>query len=153
MLDCDWVARVARAAADVGLEVDDLWTNGVWWSGPADLESAMLVLRDFDSARPERMEPVPLKRLDGDVVMTDGHTRAFAAFLCGMEQVPTVWDEDELDWEAYRVCVAWCKDDGIRSVSDLVGRVVGREGHQELWLARCRRMHEELAEKRASGGG
>jgi hypothetical protein len=46
MLDCGWVAMVTRAAADVGLEVDDLSTNGVWWSDAEELEKAMLGLRD-----------------------------------------------------------------------------------------------------------
>ncbi len=62
------------------------------------------VLRGFDAAD---IEPVPVKRLDEDVVMTDGHTRGFAAFLCGATEVPTVVDEDELDWEAYEICVRW----------------------------------------------
>jgi hypothetical protein len=103
------------------------------------------VLRGFD---PSRMEPIPVKRLGDDVVMTDGHTRGFAALLCGMRELPVVWDEDELDWEAYEICVAWCKADGIRSVADLVGRVIGAAEYEERWLGRCRAMHRELEQKR-----
>ena len=104
------------------------------------------VLRSFDLAR---IEPVPVKRLGDDLVMTDGHTRAFAAFLCGAAEVPTVPDEDELDWEAYEICVRWCRQEGIRWVGDLVGRVVGPDDYETVWRGRCAAMHRELAEKRA----
>ena len=49
--------------------------------------------------RPEDLsnfEPIPVKMLDGIPVMTDGHTRAVAAVLAGLDKVPFVWDEDEL---------------------------------------------------------
>ena len=108
------------------------------------------VLRGFD---PSRMEAIPVKRLGDDVVMTDGHTRGLAAFLCGMQELPVVWDEDELDWEAYEICAAWCKSEGIRSVGDLMGRVVGREHYERLWLERCGRMHAELTKGREEKEG
>jgi hypothetical protein len=110
------------------------------------------VLRSFDPDRPDSMEPIPLKRLDEDVVMTDGHTRAFAAFLCGAREVPAVWDEDELDWDAYRICVAWCKEAGVVTVANLVGRMLGADEYERLWRQRCQRMHEALAARRAAGG-
>jgi hypothetical protein len=106
------------------------------------------VLRDLDAARPATIEPLPLKRLAGHVILTDGHTRAFAAFLCGVSEVPAYWDEDELDWEAYRICVQWCDAEGISSVKDLAGRVVGPRDYQRKWLDRCAEMHRELEAKR-----
>jgi hypothetical protein len=108
-------------------------------------EKLAAILRGFD---PSHMEPIPVKRLGDDVVMTDGHTRAFAALLCGMRELPVVWDEDELDWEAYEICVEWCKEDGIRSVADLVGRVIGPTEYEERWRGPCRAMHRELEQKR-----
>ena len=109
------------------------------------------VLRGFDAARPATVEPFPVKRLDDELVLTDGHTRAFAAFLCGLSEIRAYWDEDDLDWEAYRICVQWCRADGIRSVKDLVGRVVGPREYQQKWLDRCAEMHRELSAKRDSG--
>ena len=41
--------------------------------------------------------PIPVKELGDQVVITDGHTRAFAAFMCGFSEVRAFWDEDELD--------------------------------------------------------
>jgi hypothetical protein len=116
-------------------------------------EKLAAVLRDFDPARPEAMEAVPLKQLGDDLVMTDGHTRAFAAFLSGLQEIPTVWDEDELDWEAYRLCVRWCKEAGVRCVGDLVGRVLGPEDYERLWRGRCQKMHAGLAASRAEESG
>ena len=114
-------------------------------------EKLALVLRGFDSSPPGPLEPIPVKKLGGETVMTDGHTRAFAAFLCGISEVDAYWDEDELDWEAYESCVSWCKQEGIRPVGDLVGRVVGTKEYQAKWLDRCAEMHRQLDVKRAQG--
>ena len=54
--------------------------------------------------RPEDLsnfEPIPVKMLDGILVMTDGHTRAVAAVLAGLDKVPFVWNEDELFWISF----------------------------------------------------
>jgi len=92
--------------------------------------------------------PVPVKRLDGRLIATDGHTRAFAAYRRGLTEIPIVWDEDELDWEAYRICVDWCLAEGIHTVMDLEGRVVAPDDYAVLWLDRCRVMQADLAERR-----
>ena len=94
------------------------------------------------------IEPVPVKDLDGEIVMTDGHTRALAALLAGAAEVPAVWDTDELDWEAYRICVAWCKAEGVRTIADLRDRIVGPAEYETSWHERCREMHRQLAAKR-----
>lgn len=96
-------------------------------------------------------EPLPVKHLGEELVLTDGHTRAFAAFESGQKCVPVVWDMDELDWEAYEICVCWCKEEGIRTIADLAGRVVNDEVYQRMWLDRCREMHHHLARKRGRG--
>ena len=98
--------------------------------------------------QPENIPSIPIKRLDGEWVMTDGHTRAYAAFLAGLELVPTEQDEDELDWEAYRICVDWCKNAGITQISGLEGRVIDPDTYDQVWLARCKRMQDRLKAKR-----
>ncbi len=94
------------------------------------------------------LPPVPVKRLNGRVVYTDGHTRAFAAYQQGFVKVPVVWDEDELDGEAYQICVDWCVDAGIYTVMDLKDRVIPPEAYELLWIGRCRVMHKQLAQAR-----
>lgn len=107
------------------------------------------VTQQFDAAFPDRIEPIPYRVLDGLKVMTDGHTRAFAAYLAGCAALPAYEDPDDLDWEAYRMCVAWCHAEGIYTISDLAGRVVGEADYERLWYDRCREMQSDLAEKRA----
>ena len=92
-------------------------------------------------------EPLPVKRLSGRVVLTDGHTRAFATWQAGRRDIEVYWDPDELDWEAYEICVAWCRAAGIRSVAGLAGRVVPPEEYEVAWLQRCAVMQQELAQR------
>jgi hypothetical protein len=98
---------------------------------------------------PEPLEPVPIVRLGAHLIMTDGHTRAFAAWTRGQSEVPVVWDEDDMDWEAYEVCVQWCAQEGIHTVADLRDRVVDAETYQAKWLDRCAAMHRSLEARRA----
>ena len=96
----------------------------------------------------DTLPPIPVKQLGSEVICTDGHTRALAAYLHGLAEIRVYWDEDELDWEAYAICVRWCKEEGIHSVADLKNRVVGAEEYELLWLRRCAAMQQELAAKR-----
>jgi hypothetical protein len=96
----------------------------------------------------DTLEPIPVKQLGNQVIFTDGHTRAFAAYEVGLSQLPVCWDEDDLDWQAYRICVHWCEEEGIRTIADLRDRVVGADEYRQLWLERCRRMHEWLEDLR-----
>jgi hypothetical protein len=96
-------------------------------------------------------EPVPIVRLGDHLVMTDGHTRAFAAWLRGQTEVSVIWDEDDLDWEAYEICVQWCIQEHIHTIADLDDRVVDGETYQAKWLDRCAAMHRELQASRGTG--
>ena len=92
------------------------------------------VRQRFDLSRPESIAPVPVVRLCGKTVYTDGHTRAFAAFAAGLAQVPAYWDRDELDWAAYKICVRWCERADIHTVSDLAERVADDTSIQLVFL-------------------
>ena len=102
----------------------------------------------FDPLQPALWPPIPVKQLDGRLVMTDGHTRAVAACTAGLTELPLIWDCDELDWQAYRICVAWCRESGIYTVADLAPRTIDPSSYQRLWLDRCARMHRALARSR-----
>ncbi len=97
--------------------------------------------------RPEALSgfaPIPLKLLDGRPVMTDGHTRAVAALLAGLDAVPLVWDEDELEWDMYRRCVEECRRRGVSSPADLLERVISEAEYGEKWDRWCDKMHAEV---------
>jgi len=131
------------------LALDQIQPSQLYVSA-AKLEHVQAVL---DPDRPESLAPLPVKRLGGWVIFTDGHTRAVAAHLAGWTHVPVYWDLDELDWDAYQTCVDWCRAAGIRTVADLAGCIVSQDEYDRVWLQRCARMHAELAARRAAAAG
>jgi len=111
-------------------------------------EKLSLVMKTFD-VNPRSIEPIPVKKIGEQIVFVDGHTRVFAAFLKGMSEVKVYWEEDELDWDEYEVCVDWCKKEGIRTIADLKDRVISAKEYQVLWLDRCEKMQRDLEAKRS----
>ena len=111
-------------------------------------EKLAQVMETFDPNRPEALKPIPIKKLNGRLIYTDGHTRGLAAYLSNWEQVPVYWDQDELDWDAYQICVDWCLRERIYTVADLQRRILSSADYEVLWLERCQKMHQELAHKR-----
>lgn len=103
------------------------------WLDPADLSN---------------FEPIPVKLLGGAPVMTDGHTRAVAALRAGLETVPLVWDEDDMDWDMYRACVRACREREIRSPEKLLDRIIPEADYHEKWDLWCERMQAEVVRKR-----
>lgn len=110
-------------------------------------------MKTFDATKPESIEPIPLKKLGNDVIFVDGHTRAFAAYLKGISEVPVYWEDEDLDWDAYEICVEWCKKEGIHTIADLKDRIVSQEEYEILWLKRCKIMHKDLEERRKNEQG
>jgi hypothetical protein len=135
---------VAETSQVIYAELDQLQPSQLYISQ----EKLNSVQAAFDLSSSEGVRPIPVKDLCGLRVMTDGHTRAFAAFLAGLKSVPIYDDPDDLDWEAYQICVDWCRAEGIHSVADLAGRVVKAEDYKRLWYDRCRVMQVDLAKKR-----
>ena len=99
------------------------------WLNPNDLTS---------------FEPIPVKILDGVPVMTDGHTRACAAIMAGLERVPLAWDEDELSWDMYRKCVEECRARGVFSPIDLQNYIINENEYAEKWDKWCDKMQEDV---------
>ena len=93
-------------------------------------------------------EPLPVKVLDGVPILTDGHTRAVSAILAGLESVPLVYEEDELDWNLYHYCVEQCKQRGIHSPYDLVDRVISAHDSEEKWIGWCDQIPSKLQQNK-----
>ncbi len=106
------------------------------------------VLTDGGERDPTTPRPVPVKRYGDRLVLTDGHTRALAAYRAGLTEILVIADEDDLDDEAYEICIAWCVEAGVESIADLDRRIVEPEAYERFWLARCRAMHRELDARR-----
>ena len=111
-------------------------------------EKLSQVMEDFSPIAPGSLPPVPVKELRGKAVFTDGHTRALAALFGGLSEVRVFRDEDDMDWEAYEVCVDWCEAEGIHTIADLQDRIVSPADYDRLWLKRCVEMHRQLEARR-----
>lgn len=122
------------------LSIDQIQLSQIYISS-AKLADVMKV---FDSGKEDELEAIPIKELDGKLVATDGHTRLLAWYLHGHKEVACVWEDTEMDWDAYRICVQWCQEEGIRSIADLKDRILIPTDYQILWLDRCRIMQDEL---------
>ena len=93
---------------------------------------------------------IPVKMLDGEPVMTDGHTRAVAALMAGIKKVPLVLETDDLDWEMYKACVTACRERNVRSPQDLMMRVITSEEYCEKWDAWCDQMQSDIKKGKRS---
>ena len=109
-------------------------------------EKLNTVMRRICASQP--IVPIPVKRLGDQIVFVDGHTRAFAAFMQGFPEVPVYWEDEDLDWEAYEICVEWCKFEGIHTIVDLKNRIISDEEYKVLWLNRCAEMQKDLDQER-----
>ena len=103
-----------------------------------------LVREWFNPDDMDSFDPIPVKKFNGKILMTDGHSRAVAAYLAGLESVPVYWDEDELDMRAYAMDVKWCGEESIQSPIDLAGRIVPHKDYERLWRKRCMEMVLEI---------
>lgn len=108
------------------------------------------ILRDYDRLKPELLEPLPVTKLGDEVILTDCHTLALAAFLRGISEVRVYWDKEELDRDGYKICVDWCKKEGVHSVADLKDRVVSAKEFDLLWVKRCKEMVRDLEAQQAN---
>ncbi len=111
-------------------------------------EKLVKVKEKFNSKDPSTVELIPIKKIGKEIFYTDGHTRAFAAYQAGFTEIPVSWEDEELDWEAYKICIKWCKDAGIYSIADLRDRVVDQKEYEILWYKQCDTLHKKLAMKR-----
>ncbi len=94
------------------------------------------VTRWFDFDAPN-YQPLPVREFDGRWTLTDGHTRAFVAYLSVARELRVVRDSDGISVSGYERCVSWCRDEGITEISDLAGRVT-TEAFEARWVDRCR---------------
>lgn len=58
----------------------------------------------FGSDTPD-YDPLPAIELDGDLVLADGHTRTFMAWIAGAEELRVRRDTGDLALPVYRRCV------------------------------------------------
>jgi len=96
----------------------------------------------------QNFEPISVRDFlnDGNLHITDGHTRAFVAWRHGIKQIPYIYDEDEivtceLGQIQYEEDIIWCNRFNLRHISDLSNRILSEHSYEELWRGRCGKMY------------
>jgi len=84
---------------------------------------------------------------NGELHITDGHTRAFVAWQHGIEQVPCIYDKSKivtckLGQIQYEEDIVWCNRFGLHHISDLADRILPEEDYETLWRGRCGKMYD-----------
>ncbi len=92
----------------------------------------------------EELDPLPVKTIGKKTFFTDGHTRAFALFKSGADEIEVYEDKDDLDWIEYLVCLDWCEQEKIHNIGDLQDKIIPEPAYNERWLDRCRRMQHTV---------
>lgn len=99
----------------------------------------------------EEVGPLPIKRIGTELFFTDGHTRGLALMRKGVNRVKVSWETEELDWQAYLICLGWCRDVGVLRISDLEDRVITSAEYNKLWYERYNQLKERLTKQAYEG--
>lgn len=101
----------------------------------------------LESVDLKKIDPLPIKKIGKNIFFVDGHTRAFALYKKGIQEIEVYWDEDDLDWILYLVCLNLCYENGIKDISNLEGRVIDKKAYKTMWLERCRKIDDNIIKK------
>lgn len=75
--------------------------------------------------------------INNQLVLLDGHTRAYALWCMGITSVLVEEEYDLTDWQGYQTCVSWCQEAQIYQIKDLHNRIVTQAVYENLWIKRC----------------
>jgi hypothetical protein len=135
-----------------GIMMENSFTIDIQEVHPSQLYISKLKLtkiqESLDPKNPVLKDPIPIKELNGKTVFVDGHTRAVALYLLGQTTMEVYWEDEELDWEVYEICVQWCKDESIFSIAQLSKRIVTHKEYEIVWYKRCDELHQSIEEQR-----
>lgn len=127
------------------LPIEDLRPTQLYLSA----EKLRTVLSWFDFEHPHQSYGrLPVFRHEGDWYLSDGHTRAFVAFLAGVEDLRVELDHAvrvDDDFDLYRTCISWCEGAGVETPADFGGRVASAERFERDWVRRCHRAGDRPA--------
>lgn len=92
----------------------------------------------------EKIPPIPIKKLNNELIFVDGHTRAYIAFKKGIFNIPVYhYPDNDLNWNFYQIYVDWCKAERIMTIQDLENRIVKNTEYRRLWINRCENLKKE----------
>jgi hypothetical protein len=91
--------------------------------------------------------PAQVAELDAQLVLIEGHGLALSAIMRGRSHLPVVWAPEQDDG-VLRARVGWCLDHQVRTVVDLLPRVVPPAVFEEKWARRLREMQDAAGASR-----
>lgn len=114
------------------------------WLDADDPDYDPLAVLPADAVRDARPPDVDWPGgVDADYVLVDGHTRALAAHLAGADRLRVAVDDPaDAPLSLYARCVGWCREAGLSTPADFVGRIVSADTHEREWIGRCHRAPE-----------
>lgn len=86
------------------------------------------------------LPPVLVSKIDGELSLIDGHSRAFAAFEMGETYISaTIQELDSIEGssELYRHIHREGPTLGINTIADLSDRILPPDEHRRLWTGYC----------------
>lgn len=92
------------------------------------------------------LPPVLISRIDGILALIDGHSRAFAAFENGQNEITAdIRELDDIEGSRalYEHIHRQGPGQGIRTIANLASRIVSPQKHRLLWINYCTRWLEE----------
>lgn len=98
-----------------------------------------LIMEGFYAEQTEE-EPLPVIKYNGELVLIDGHTRAFLADQQGETHIMVEYLSEVDHLSTYQTYVSWCKEEMITKVSDLGKQIISNDDFERAWVERCNRL-------------
>lgn len=118
-----------------------------WYINGAKLEKVRQV---WQRGQQDSLSPVLVTRIDGELSLIDGHSRAYAAFENGDDSIRAVI-EDLSEIEGSRKLYEHIHREGpgigIRTIADLKDRILDSDEHRRLWIGYCQKWLREHREE------
>ncbi|MFW9929683.1 MAG: hypothetical protein ACFFD1_09850 [Candidatus Thorarchaeota archaeon] len=87
----------------------------------------------------QNIPPIEVKEFKNDLIIVDGHTRAYIAFKLGFNQINVFISTNNSENDEYfSKCVILCKAEKIFSIADLSHRILPNSDYKRLWLSRIK---------------
>lgn len=94
-------------------------------------------VRNWLDADSHNYDSIAIKEYNGEIIFTDGHTRALVLYEQNATKVKVHWDKDVSKDALHKECTRWCKLEEITHISDLRSRVLSEDKYKTHWIDKC----------------
>lgn len=132
----EWISKVGMSTDVKLVNIAELRPNN-WFLNKARVDA---VREAWQRGEQDRLPPVCVTWIDGQLSLVDGHARTYVAFENGASEIPAemVPLEDIEGMQAlYEHIHREGPNMGILSIGDLAGRILEPEEHRVRWVGYC----------------